>query len=228
MDCKQVRVALSALIDGEDPPVAADAAARHMAGCLECQAWQARAEQLTRLIRVQPAQVPDLTERVLAATAADAAGHREWTGRRRLASSVSARFGRFRGGPKPGWLRWAVAVVALVQLALALPELLGIPSLHLGHGHALHAGREGASFDIAVAVGFLLAARFPDRARALAPVAVVLALCLTVTSGVDLLALRTTLLHELGHALVLVQAGLLWALGRTGGSGLTLVRPRAA
>ncbi|MGH3663630.1 MAG: hypothetical protein ACRDTQ_17470, partial [Micromonosporaceae bacterium] len=118
------------------------------------------------------------------------------------------------GGWVRRWLRWAVALAALAQISLAAPELLA------GHQHGVHLGREGASFDIALAVGFLLAARYPERARALAPVAMVLAMFLMVTSGVDLLARSTTWLHELAHGLTLLQAGLLWALVRAWGSDL--------
>lgn len=218
MECKQVRVALSALLDGEDPPVPADAVARHVAGCRQCRAWQAQAEQVTRSVRVRLAEVPDLTERVVAAVSADSAAR---------ASAGQAAFARVRGRAKATWLRWAVAVIALTQIMLAAPELFGVASLHFGHGHGLHAGREGASFDIAVAVGFLLVARFPERARALAPVAMVLAAFLIVTSGIDLLSARTTLLHEVGHGLAVLQAGLLWGLSRAGDRGLA-VRPLAA
>ncbi|MQA24168.1 MAG: hypothetical protein GEU94_01570 [Micromonosporaceae bacterium] len=218
MECEQVRAALSALLDGEDPPMPAQAAIRHVAGCPECRAWQARAEQVTRSVRARSVEAPDLTERVLAAVSADAAA-------RAGAGQVAAT--RVRGRAKTTWLRWTVAVIAVTQIVLAVPELLGIPSLHFGHGHGLHAGREDASFDIAVAVGFLLVARFPERARALAPVAIVLAAFLTVTSGIDLLSARTTLLHEVGHGLVVLQAGLMWGLSRDGGSRLA-VRPRAA
>ncbi|MGH3747315.1 MAG: zf-HC2 domain-containing protein [Micromonosporaceae bacterium] len=200
MKCEQARAAVSAGLDGEDPPVAAAAATQHLTGCVECRSWKARAETVTRLVRVQPAlAAPDLAERVLVAAAADRGRH----------GAEQA-----EGGWVRRWLRWAVALVALAQISLAVPELLA------GHQHGVHLGREGASFDIAFAVGFLLAARYPERARALAPVAMVLAMFLMVTSGVDLLAQSTTWLHEIAHGLTLLQAGLLWALVRAWGSGL--------
>jgi hypothetical protein len=120
-------------------------------------------------------------------------------------------------------LRVAVAVAAVVQLALALPTLL---STFLSTELGAHAGREMASFDVAVAVGFLLAAYRPDRARAFVPVALVLAACLAATSGIDLVRGVTTIGHEFGHLVAVVQAGLLWALSR--GTGGLVPRPRVA
>jgi predicted anti-sigma-YlaC factor YlaD len=116
-------------------------------------------------------------------------------------------------GRSAGWrtaFRVGLALVALLQLALALPDLLAAP------GHGLHASREEASFDIAVAVGFLLAAPYPARARALLPVAGILSAALLVTTGIDLAHGATTLSHELVHGLALVETLLLWILGRGG------------
>ena len=79
-------------------------------------------------------------------------------------------------------LRLAVAVAAVAQLALAVPVLLS----GLGVAADPHTSREMASFDIALAVGFALAAYRPARARAFVPVAFVLAACLAATSAVDM------------------------------------------
>jgi predicted anti-sigma-YlaC factor YlaD len=104
-----------------------------------------------------------------------------------------------------------VAVAAVVQLALALPTLFGAFTGTAGVG--LHATREMASFDVAVAVGFLLAAYRPQRALAYLPVALVLAACLAGTSLVDLARGVTVAGHEIGHLVAVAQGGLLWALG---------------
>jgi predicted anti-sigma-YlaC factor YlaD len=109
-------------------------------------------------------------------------------------------------------LRVAVAAAAAVQLALALPSLFGAAAGTAGAG--LHATREMASFDVAVAVGFVLAAWRPRRAMAFVPVAFVLAGCLAGTSVVDVVHGVTGVGHEVVHLVVMVQAGLLWALGR--------------
>ncbi|MGK5442239.1 zf-HC2 domain-containing protein [Micromonospora sp. URMC 105] len=199
MNCDDVRVALSARLDGEDPQAPAAALDAHTATCPGCRSWLARAEQVTRLTRVRSVQVPDLTARVLAAVAADPV----LAGR----SPAAVRAARRQV------LRVAVAVAAVAQLAIALPVLLA----GLGVAADPHTGREMASFDVALAVGFALAAWRPERARAFLPVALVLALCLAATSAVDIANSTTALVHEVGHLAAVVQAGLLWALGRVSG-----------
>jgi len=195
MMCTQTRIAISALIDGEDPGIPADQARAHLAVCPACQAWQESAEEVTRAVRVQSVEVPDLTERVLAAVAADPtigparddAAH----GRRQV-------------------LRLALAVSAVAQL------IVGLPMLFAGSGESLHVSREMASFDVAIAVGYLFAAWRPARAAALVPIAVALSVCLLVTSTLDVANNGVLVAHEIGHLLAVFQAGLLWALGRAG------------
>jgi len=187
--CDAVRLDLSARLDGEATDLPVDRLDAHVAGCDGCRVWLAEAERVTRLARVRAVGVPDLTGRILAAVADDRQVRRAVrTGNRQV-------------------LRIAVAIAAAVQLLLAVPVLLGV-------GVDPHASREMASFDIAMAVGFALAAWKPDRARAFVPVAFVLAACLAATSFLDLAGGATHLAHEVGHAAALVQAGLLWALGR--------------
>ncbi|GAB3138673.1 zf-HC2 domain-containing protein [Micromonospora sonneratiae] len=199
MTCDKVRIALSARLDGEDPQAPATVLDGHLTTCSGCRNWLARAEQVTRLVRVRVADVPDLTATVLAAVAADpraAAAERQ----RRAATAYGRR----------QILRVAVAVAAVAQLAVALPILLA----GLGVAADPHTSREMASFDVALAVGFVLAAYRPERAQAFVPVAFVLAICLAGTSVIDIANSTTALVHEIGHLAAVVQAGLLWALGR--------------
>jgi predicted anti-sigma-YlaC factor YlaD len=182
MTCTRVRTVLSARLDGEaalDDTAGID---DHLAGCPACRDWLALAEQVTRAVRVQPVDVPDLTDRIMA--------------------SVPL---RPRRPDRQLVLRWAVGLAAAAQLLVALPVLFSDP----------HASREMASLDIALAVGFAYAAYRPERARAYVPVAFVLAACLAVTSAVDIASSSTALVHEVGHVAAVVQAILLWALGRT-------------
>ncbi|MET8312074.1 zf-HC2 domain-containing protein [Micromonospora sp. NPDC005173] len=208
MTCDHVRAALSARLDGEDPQTPPAVLDAHTATCVGCRDWLARAEQVTRLVRVQPVEVPDLTAAVLAAVAADSA-HRSPAAVRRARRQV---------------LRIAVAVAAVAQLVIALPILLA----GLGVSVDPHTSREMASFDVALAVGFALAAWRPERARAFLPVALVLAVCLAGTSVVDIANSTTALVHEAGHLAAVVQAGLLWALGRTSGEDRPLTPALAA
>jgi predicted anti-sigma-YlaC factor YlaD len=194
MRCQDVRVALSARLDGEDPQLPPAALDEHATTCPECRMWLAQVERVTRAVRVQVAEVPDLTATVLAAVAADPKA-----GAARDRQAAAARRRR-------QILRVAVAVAAVAQLAVALPILLA----SLG----AHSTREMASFDVALAVGFALAAYRPERAQAFVPVAFVLAVCLAGTSLLDVANATTSVVHEIGHLATVVQAGLLWALGR--------------
>jgi predicted anti-sigma-YlaC factor YlaD len=183
--CEDVQAALSARLDGEDAGLDDEVVDGHVSGCPICAAWLAGTRALT-LAQEDP---PDLTGRIMEAVG-------PYVVRRRAAADEHAR---------RQILRVAVAVAAVVQLALAVPTFLSTQ----------HTGREMASFDIAVAVGFLLAAYRPARARAFVPVALVLAVCLAVSSGIDISRGVTTVGHEFGHLVAVVQAGLLWALGRS-------------
>jgi predicted anti-sigma-YlaC factor YlaD len=182
--CDDFRVALSARLDGEQTGIPAPQIDAHLADCAQCRHWLAAAERVTRAVRLQPVEVPDLTAPILAA--------------------IPAR----RGRERKRVLQVALGLSAVLQLLLAIPVLFA--SQDVGH-----ITREAASFDIALAVGFALAARWPDRARAYLPVAFVLAGCLTLTSAFDIADGVTMFAHEVSHVAALAQAGLLWALSRT-------------
>jgi predicted anti-sigma-YlaC factor YlaD len=201
MQCAQIRVALSATHDGEEPGVDREEVAAHLVGCDECQAWRSAAQGVTQVVMAgAPAQAPDLTARVLAAVAADPAA----TAARTVVTPKPS-------FAHPGVLRWALGISAVVQLLLALPSMLVDPT---SGNTALHAGREMASFDVAVAIGFLFVAARPAWARALVPVAVALAGCLLLTSTMDVSDGAAQFGHELNHLLAGVQAVLLWGLAR--------------
>jgi predicted anti-sigma-YlaC factor YlaD len=212
MRCEDVRVALSARIDGEDPGVAATSLTAHLDGCGECHSWLDRAEQVTRLARLRSLRVPDLTEAIMQAVAADrldAARARAYAG-----EQDAVRAARRRAVERDGRrqiLRLAVGAVAVAQLLVVLAELL--PGLSVGI--PLHARHELATFDAALAVGFLLAAWRPALARAYLPAAYVLAAGLALTAGVDLAHGVTTITEESGHLIAVVQAALLWGLSQT-------------
>lgn len=197
MTCDEIRVALSARMDGEEPQVPVAHVDAHLRDCADCRAWRAQAEAITRAVRVQPADVPDLTEKVLAAVAAevgDAARRQQAAAAQRSRRQI---------------LRIAVAGAAIAQLLLAVPILVTELSVL-----DPHTSREMASFDAALAVGFLLAAYRPERAQAFVPVGFVLSVCLALTSVVDIVNSDATVMQELGHLVTVAQAVLLWALGR--------------
>jgi predicted anti-sigma-YlaC factor YlaD len=205
ISCDQARLALSARLDGEPLGVPADRLGSHLDACPACADWLARAEQVTRLVRVQPARVPDLTAGILAAVAAD----REVLDQARSAHAKAAA-ARVAPGRQAlvRLLQAAVAAVAAMQLLVIMPVMLGI-------GADEHASHEVGAFEAAMAVAFLLTAFQPRLARAYTPIAIVLALCLAATSGLDIGEHRVTVLHELGgHFGTIIQAGLILALGR--------------
>jgi predicted anti-sigma-YlaC factor YlaD len=201
LSCDQVRLAISARLDGEPLGVPADRLGLHIDTCRACADWRNRAEQVTRMVRLQPARVPDLTEAILAAVAADqvdsgpvprARGRGIASGRQALTRLLQA----------------AVAAVAAMQLLVIMPIMLGISADE-------HSSHEVGAFVAALAVAFLLAAFQPRLARAYTPIAVVLAVCLTATSGLDIGEHRVTVLHEIGgHFGTIIQACLIFALGR--------------
>lgn len=210
VSCDSVREALSARMDGEESGRDRAVIQAHLPGCRACRAWLTSAEQVTRIARLQPVEVPDLTRAILAAAARE---------HDRTNSAVRAALAARRQ-----ILRVAIGLTAVAQVLLAVPALLA--GLGVSGVVDPHLSREAASFDIALAVGFALAAWWPQRARAFVPVAFVLALCLTVTSAFDIAGGVTGAAHEVGHAVALVQAGLLWALSRyadrsTHGTGRT-------
>ncbi len=200
MDCDAAREAISAMLDGEPPALsraqppeqgrAEQARAQleaHLAGCAACRAWREQAHEVTRrarLVAARPVPAPDAS--LLAAMrAADRRG--AWW--RALALT-----------------RAALVLVALVQLALALPQLLA-GSYREAPVHVAH---EMGALDVALAAGFLVAAWRPLRAQGMRTIVGCAALLLVLTAILDLLAGRTSLGDEAPHLLVLAGWLLLW------------------
>ncbi len=189
--CEPYRDALSAMADGEGAPVDADAVQAHLDTCDRCTAFAAASHEISRRLRVTPAQaVPDLTASILAAVDTPDGAH------------VRARLRQ---------LRVLLALAGGAQLVLAGITLAAAGSL------AGHATREAGIFELALAVGFLVVAWRPWRAGGLLPVAAVVALLATATSVADVAAGTTSVAQEAGHLLQLVGTGALWALDRRHG-----------
>jgi predicted anti-sigma-YlaC factor YlaD len=207
MLCEDLRVALSARLDGEDPGLAEPLIDAHLVACSGCRTWLTGAEHLTRLVRVQAAEpVADRTEAIMAAVAADAA----------TVSKAGAVPDAHRSRPQDDLgrqrvLRLAVAGFAFAQLLVAVSAHLAL----IGIGAQLHTHHELGALDAALAVGFLLAAYRPALARAYTPLACALALLLAAVSVLDVARGATTFGQETGHLAAVAQAVLLWALART-------------
>lgn len=203
MECEAVRVALSARLDGEEAGVPDGLVEAHLDGCRSCTAWGDELLTLHRMVRVREAEaVPDLSAAIVEAHAPSA--------RSRHRRAVRAR--RTPLGEPVSGARWALFVVALTQLVLAGPALLGDDP-----GATVHIARELGSFDVALAVGLLVAAWQPARAWGLLPVAAALACVMVGTSTLDLIDGRARAVSEAPHLLDLAGVALLWLVAREAG-----------
>jgi len=91
--------------------------------------------------------------------------------------------------------------------------VLSVPALVLGEGAAgAHDARHLGAFSIAYAVALLVVAVRPARARAMLPVAAVLAGALLVTAVVDLFTGSVPLVNEALHVPELLSVVLVWLL----------------
>jgi predicted anti-sigma-YlaC factor YlaD len=106
--------------------------------------------------------------------------------------------------------RLGLAVVALVQIALAVPALL----FGSDAGLPVHTARHLGSFDAALGVGFLVIAWKPSRVPGLIPMTVALVGFLFLTSVVDVASGRTAALAELTHTTELLGLALCLLIGR--------------
>jgi predicted anti-sigma-YlaC factor YlaD len=185
MDCEQVREAISASLDGEEPGLEQATVDGHVAGCAGCQAFADRAAALNRSVRVRSAEaVPDLTAAIL-----DSAPARQQVGE-----------------PVPAWARYGLLTVALTALVLAVPGLVT--------GSGPHDGRDLAAFEVALCAAMLVVVWRPSRAAGLVPMVVTLALASLVSVAVDVADGEVPIVAEANHALILVGLGLLWVLAR--------------
>jgi predicted anti-sigma-YlaC factor YlaD len=207
--CARWHEDLSADLDGELAPNRRPMLAAHLASCRDCAALAEELRALHRAVRLRPAEaVPDLSGRILAVANPPRAGRGDW-------------------------IRTSLLVVALTQLAFALPGLAGRLE-----GAAVHVGRHLGSLELAVALGLAYAAWRPVRAFGLLPMAGALALAITVTAVVDVTSGRAPLLGEAHHVLDLAGVVLLWLLagaprpwrrrGRAGVPGHRVVLARGA
>lgn len=191
ISCDRATEAISAHLDGEDAPADDHQLQAHLAACAKCHAFAQHAPALMRRLRLHPVDqtVPDHTDEILSAIDA---------------SAPSARRRRRR----PAGVRAALATVALVQLGMALPAL-ALPNA----GMSGHVARELAAFEVALAVGLLVAALRPVHALGLLPMVATLGVLLAAAAAFDVGG-PVSLVDELGHLSQFVGIGLLWVLAR--------------
>jgi predicted anti-sigma-YlaC factor YlaD len=194
MDCDRCRAAISASMDGEDPAAVPILVQGHLETCASCRDFADRAPELHRATRVTPAEpVPDLTEAILRAI-----------GDEPVAVPVDERT-RF--------LRISLAVVAVIQLTMAVPALV----LGDDAGLPTHVARHLGSFALALGVGLLVVAWKPERAAGVLPVVAALVICLVGSSLIDIVSGGAAPGAEVSHAPELVGLVAVWLLARTPG-----------
>jgi len=176
MDCTTARVAISARLDGELQARERSQLDAHLVQCASCAAWQELAHTVTRRARIALAPVAPSAPPGLAARMRHTRG--------------------WRSHPT-ATTRLALVAVALLQLAVTVPQLL-MGSDHLA---PLHVAREMGAFDAALAVGFLLAAWHPENARGMHVLVGAVALLLVATACVDIATGHTTPAAEAPHLL---------------------------
>lgn len=187
MGCERWRDAISARLDGE--PLGVDEALldAHLATCSACCDHAAALEGLHRSFRLRAAAgVPDLTDSILAAAAAD---------RRRLRIDVRV---------VTLLLRWVLVGIAALEIGLASPELIG----------RWHAGSELGTWGIAVGIGFLSVAMKPARAAALVPMLGWAGGLTVVVTTRHLMDGAASMRSEWPHGLVLAGVVVLVAISR--------------
>ena len=211
MTHERARAELSAQLDGEQSGEPAGPLAEHLAGCRPCRQWQRAAETLTTRVRRVPSQDgPDRTAEILAAVLADQAP-RPSRIRRRFLFQVRA----------------GLAAVTAGQFAVFI-----FPALILGHagGAPVHASHELGAFELAVTVGFVVAAFRPSLARGILPLVAVASGTLIILAVVDSAMGYTTLSNETPHLVTLAGALLVFLMARlsreTGEPGQREGQPR--
>lgn len=185
MTCERWGEAISARLDGEDPGLEPALLDAHLARCPACRAFADAADEARRHDRIGVApDVPDLSRRV------------------RKAVAVADRASRW------SIVRALLAVVGVQIIAFSVPALVFGDE----QDTASHAARHLGAFTAAYGVGLLVVAVRPARARAMLPVAAVLAGALVITAIVDLTDGRIPLVGEAQHLPEVLSVVLMWLL----------------
>ena len=187
MDCHDVRESLSAALDGETSPISSELTAAHVRGCPACREWQRSAQEVVRQLRLTSVSLEhDLSGAVLGALAPEAA--------------------------LPFLQRVLLLLTGLAQLAITVPLLL------LGHDGegSRHVAHELGSFDLALAVAFVVGALRPKLSSGLAWPCGFAAAGLLATALIDIGMGETPGFDELQHGIAVIGAALLFWGARVG------------
>lgn len=190
VDCSTCREALSARLDGEAEPVPAADTDAHLSTCSACRSWQARAEAMTRTLRVRPAvPTPDLSTKVLPRA------RREWP-------------------------RYALFGVAVAQLALGMSQVFGMDdgmtssAMPAGVFSGEHLLNESTAWNIALGIGLLWVSLRTRAVTGMLPVLTGFLAVLTVFTAHDLITGAVTVSRVLSHLLLVLGLALLYVVNR--------------
>jgi predicted anti-sigma-YlaC factor YlaD len=187
--CDRFREAASSRLDGEPIGMSAASLDHHLATCPDCARWTEDATRLTRKVRLGTADVPDLADGITA----DVVLPTRRVLRRRLL------------------LRLALGIVAVTQLAIAIPSISGTA---LGMAMSEHAAHEDAAWNIAIGIAFVAAALAPRRAAGLVPLLASFIIVLAALSVHDIAAGTVSFDRLLTHLSAVVGLLLLLAMDR--------------
>lgn len=197
MKCETARELLSAIADSEATNDEIASVTRHVGGCVGCSAYSQEVSGFDRQFRIRAAEpVPDLVAAV-------------------TARARPAKLGR------GGWMRPALAWVAVVML------VQNVPALILGNsaGTDEHMARHLGAFGVALAIGFAFSAWKPHRAFGLLPFTAALVATSLVSLGADVLGSGRNPLAESVHLTELIGLALLWMI--SGSPGWRGIRGRS-
>ena len=161
----------------------------HLASCPDCARWLERATQVTRSARIASADLPDLSDRILADVVLPA--------RRVLRRRM--------------WLRAALLVLGVAQLAVALPSVFG-GSIDMAM--STHAAHEAAAWNLALGAAFVATAFTPRRAAGVLPLLTVFVAALALLSVRDLVDGAVAVGRLATHLGTVVGLVLIFALNR--------------
>jgi predicted anti-sigma-YlaC factor YlaD len=190
VNCDRYREAASARLDGEPLGLSSTALDEHLASCAACARWLAAVTTIGRSARVGVAPPPELAGRILEGVVVDGVRSRA---RRR-------------------WLRASLAMVGLLQWALAIPGLSGGS---VGMAMAMHPSHESAAWNIALGASFIAVAVRPDRVAGAIPILGTFLVALTILSLPDLAGGEVPLSRLASHGGVVLGLLLMVLMSRS-------------